>query len=316
MRLVTKCDIDGLACGILLKERDVIDRIAFAHPKEVESGKVEITGDDITAGLPYREEAHLAFDHYPSPIATDGNNNLIIDRNLPSTSRVIHKYYGCKYAACSPDMLDAVDKGYSGNISIDEILYPTGWILLNYLIDHRTGLESYKQLSMSNSELIIKLTDFAINRNIWDILSLPETEERLDLYFDCIDQYKDQILRCSSVHYNLLVVDMRKETHIYPGNRFMMYALFPECNVSLQVLQNQVSGMTTFVAGKSVIDRSYNVNIGGIMRAHGGGGHLNAGTCQTASDNSEKVLERLISDLKYSSFRNLFYGYFNYYCSR
>jgi nanoRNase/pAp phosphatase (c-di-AMP/oligoRNAs hydrolase) len=314
---VTKCDIDGLACGILLKERNIIDRISFAHPKDVELGKVKITGDDITAGLPYREEAHLAFDHYPGNAASAVNkDNLIVDRNMPSTSRVIHKYYGCGNFMCSQDMLEAVDKGYSGDISIDEILYPTGWILLNYLIDQRSGLERFKQFSISNSELIIKLADFSRDRTIWEILNLPDVEERLNLYFSCVEQYKAQLLRCSSVHYNLLVVDMRKEKKIYPGNRFMLYALFPECNVSLQVVPDTAGNKTTFVAGKSIIDRSYSGNIGKIMKEYGGGGHSNAGTCQAGSDETDEISEKIINELKYSIFKNLFAGYFNYYYYR
>ncbi len=317
MRLVTKCDIDGLACGILLKERNMIDRMSFAHPKDIEYGKVEITGNDITAGLPYRREAYLAFDHYPVTAAPSGNkNNLIADQRAPSTSRVIYNYYGSDNFVCSRDMLDAVDKGYSGNISIDEILYPTGWIFLNYLIDQRTGLERFRRFPVTNSDLIIKLTDLVIDRTILEILSLPYVEDRIDLYFSCVEQYKAQLLRCSSVHYNLLVVDMSKEMKIYPGNRFMMYALFPECNISLQVISDAGSGTTTFAAGKSVIDRSHPGDIGKIMRKFGGGGHFNAGTCQTDSDSADDILKRIIDELKYSLIRNLFYGYFNYYFYR
>ena len=314
-RLVTKCDLDGLACGLLLKEMALIDRIAFAHPRDIESGRLAITADDITAGLPYRETAHLAFDHYPSRAATTSNTgNLVLDQRMSSTSRVIYHHYGREhFQRISPDMLEAVDRGVGANISIDEILYPTGWMLLHHLIDHRTGLERFKQLSTSTPELIRYLLDYWRDHTIWDILSLPDVEERLQLYFSCVDRCKDQILRCASVYDNLVITDMRMEQVIYPGNRFMIYALFPECNLSLQVTADSVGDKTVFVVSKSNLDRSYARDIGEILEQYGGGGHANAGTCQCRSDQADEVLARLIGELRYSPLKNLFLGYFNYY---
>jgi nanoRNase/pAp phosphatase (c-di-AMP/oligoRNAs hydrolase) len=210
-------------------------------------------------------------------------------------------------------MLDAVDKGTSGRIDSDEILYPTGWMLLSHLLDHRTGLERFQQLSRSTPELILTLLDYCRDHTIWEVLSLPDVEERLNLYFLCVERYKTQILRCASVHYNLVVTDMRKERVIYPGNRFMIYALFPECNVSLQVMADSGGDRTVFVAGKSVLDRSYSKGLGKILKQYGGGGHANAGTCQARGDQADEVLAKLIDELKYSELQNLLLGYFNYY---
>lgn len=314
-RLVTKADFDGLVCGVLLKELDIIDKIVFSHPRDIETDKVSITDNDITAGLPYKEGVHMAFDYYPGALVSGGGRkNLIVDINMPSTSRVIYNYYGRdKFPNIQGDMLNAVDKGFSAKISRDEILYPTGWILLNYLIDQRTGLDKLGRFTISHNELIIKLMDFCRGHIIWEILNIPDMEERLNLYFSCMEQCKAQILKCSSVHYNLVVTDLRKEKAIYPGNRFMVYAMFPECNVSLQAVQDANNNKTIFVVGKSVLDRSFSEDIGRIMKKYGGGGHSNAGTCQVSNDNADKVLENLTAELSYSLFKNLFMGYFNYY---
>lgn len=316
-RLVTKADFDGMVCGVLLKELGIIDSIVFSYPKDIETGRFNITDNDITAGLPYKECVHLAFDHYPGALISGGDRkNLIVDTNMPSTSRVIYNYYGeDKFPAIQRDMLDAVDKGFSGKISRDEILYPTGWILFNYLIDHRTGLDRFKKFTISHSELIIKLVDLCRGHNIWEILNMPEVEERLNLYFSYIEQYKAQLLRCASVYYNLVVIDLRREKVIYPGNRFMIYAMFPECNVSLEVVQDSSNNKTIFVAGKSVLDRSFSKDIGRIMRRYGGGGHPNAGTCQVNGNNADKVLRDITAELSYSMLKNLFMGYFNYHRS-
>lgn len=312
-RLVTKCDIDGLASGILLKEMDIVDQIAFCHPRDIERGTFEINGDDITAGLPYNEGVHLAFDYY-SGRAKVKPANLIVNSKMPSTSRVIYNHYGRQnFERISQDFLKAVDKGISADISMDEILYPTGWILLNYLIDQRTGLANFSRFSMSDPELIANLTDWCRENTIWEILNFTDVEERLDLYFSCIDSYKSQILKCSSLHNNLVVVDMREENVLYPGNRFMTYALFPECNVSLQIMRHPSGVKTAFSVGKSFVDRSLTTDIGKIMKANGGGGHANAGACEADNEDAEVVLNNIINALKYGVFKNLFMGYHNFY---
>ena len=314
-RLVTQSNMDGLACGILLKEVDLIDSVLFAHPKDIESGRIEIGSNDITAGLPYKDGAHLAFDHYPSALAAKGGRaNLVVDSKMPSTSRVICNYYKqADNPRISKDMLDSVDKGFSADISIDEILSPTGWILFSYLIDQRTGLERFKSFGITSAQLIERLMDQGKDQTIWEILNSPDVEERIDLYFSSMERCKAQLLRCSTVHYNLVVTDMRMEEVVYPGNRFMIYALFPECNVSMHVINDANSDRTSFVVGKSIIDRSCEKNVGKILKEHGGGGHFNAGTCMVDKDSADELKGTLISELKYSTFENIFNGYFNYY---
>ncbi len=314
-RLVTKDDFDGMVCGILLKELDLVEKVVFVHPKDIESGEFGLTGEDITAGLPYKEIVCMAFDHFPAAVrAAEGRKNLTVDPLVSSTARVIYNYYGKdKFRNNHTDILDAINKGFSAGIATDEILYPAGWGLLNYLIDPRTGLEEYKKFRVSHNELMDELMLEGRDHSIWEMLSLPDIEDRLELYFSCIEGHKWQILRCSSVFSNLVVTDTRKEKIIYPGNKFMTYALFPECNVSLHVSSASGSGRTVFAAGRSILDRTYSADIGGIMRKYGGGGHPGAGACQADNDRTEELLESLVKELQYGFFGNLFQGYFNYY---
>ncbi|HAH05355.1 MAG TPA: exopolyphosphatase [Elusimicrobia bacterium] len=314
-RLVTKSDFDGLVCGMLLKELGLLESVAFVHPKDVESGKFKVTAGDITAGLPYQDDAHLAFDHYPSAHkpAVD-KHNLKVDTRAPSTARVIFNHYGAeRFAGIHDDILDAVDKGFSARIASEEILYPTGWTLLSYLIDTRTGLEQFKRFRASHDELIVELMDEAKRRTVWELLSIPDVEERLELYFACIDEYKGQILRCASVHSNLVLTDMRQEERIVPGNKFMTYALFPECNVSMHVSSTGKSGRAFFAAGKSVLDRTCPLDIGSIMKRYGGGGHAGAGACHAEHEIAEQVRAGLLNDLQCGFFENLWMGYYNYF---
>lgn len=303
-----------MGCAILFKSLDVLENILFTHPKEIETGKIQITSNDIMTGLPYKEEAHLIFDNYPGSIKNikGKKNNFIIDTNAPSTTKVVYNYFGGKrtFPNISDELLTAVDKGYTANFTTYEILYPSGWGLLNYIIDQRTGLEKFGKFHTSRCQLMLKLVDYCRNHTILEILSLPEIEERIDSYFSVVEQYKEQVLRCASVYHNLVVIDFRYEDIIYPGNRFIVYALYPECNVSLQLLSDIVQNKTIFVAGKSIIDRSYKANIGRIMSLYGGGGHANAGTCQIPNEKAEKVLEKLIERLQYGVLKNLILGYF------
>ena len=66
MRLVTRSDFDGLACGALLKEVGLIDSWKFAHPKDLQDGLVEITENDVLANVPFVEGCGLWFDHHSS----------------------------------------------------------------------------------------------------------------------------------------------------------------------------------------------------------------------------------------------------------
>ncbi|CAH2029850.1 hypothetical protein [Trichlorobacter ammonificans] len=310
-RLLTKCDIDGMACGILLKERGLVEEVRFCQAWEIDNGSMAIGDSDITAGLPCRPQAWLAFDHYQDA-ASVRTERIIVDTTRRSTARVIHDYFGASaFGAVPGELLRAVDRVVSAEVTLDDILYPSGWVLLSHLIDHRTGLERYRRFGMDTAALIGLLTDWCRQYTIWEVLSLPALEERNACYFACAEAYKAQILRCASVHRNLVVVDLRDEETIYPGNRFMIYALFPECNVSLQITRTTAG--VAFQAGKSFLDRSFAEDIGRLMRRYGGGGHANAGRCDMPEERADEVARGLTGALRYGSLKNLLLGYYNYY---
>ena len=300
-RLVTRSDFDGLACAVLLKELDMIDDIKFVHPKDMQDGKIEITEKDITTNLPYVEGVHLAFDHHLSEtIRVRGKKeNHIIDPEAPSAARVVYDYYGGKktFPNISEEMLAAVDKGDAAQFSTDDILHPKGWDLLHFLMDARTGLGRFRNFRISNYNLMMDLIEYCKNHSIDEILNLPDVKERVELYFEHEEKFKEQIKRCSTVYKNLVVLDLRDEETIYPGNRFMIYALFPDCNISIHVLWGLKRQNTAFAVGKSIVNRTSHTNIGELMLQYGGGGHAAAGTCQIDNDKAEGVLKELIEKI-------------------
>jgi nanoRNase/pAp phosphatase (c-di-AMP/oligoRNAs hydrolase) len=300
-RLVTRSDFDGLVCAVLLNELDMIDDIKFVHPKDMQDGKVEISARDITTNLPFVPGVHLAFDHHLSETYRNPGErpNHIIYPDAPSAARVVFEHYGGKsrFPAAFLEMMDAVDKGDSAQFTRDEILNPTNWVLLNYLMDSRTGLGRFREFRVSNYQLMMDLIKYCRDHGIDDILQLPDVKERVELYFDHAEKAKDQLKRCSTVHKNLVVLDLRNEEMIYATNRFTIYALFPETNISIHVLWGVQKQNTVFATGKSIINRSSNTNIGELMLKYGGGGHENAGTCQIENDKAEAVLKELVAKI-------------------
>ena len=300
-RLVTRSDFDGLVCAVLLKELDVIDDIKFVHPKDMQDGTILISEDDITTNLPYVKGVHLAFDHHLSETIRIGEkpDNHIIDPAAPSAARVVYDYYGGKEAFpnVGDDLMDAVDKGDSAQFSREEVVKPQGWDLLNMLMDSRTGLGRFREFRVSNYQLMMQLIDDCRKYPIDQIVQLPDVKERVDLYFEHEAKFKEQIERCSTVHGNLVVLDLRKEETIYAGNRFMIYALFPDCNISIHCLWGLNKLNTVYAIGKSILNRTSKTNVGELALKYGGGGHENAGTCQVENDDADRVLKELIETI-------------------
>ena len=301
-RLVTRSDFDGLVCGVLLKELNLIEEITFVHPKDMQDGKIAISDRDITTNLPYMPSCHLAFDHHSSEVARSGNlapNNYVMDADALSAARVVYRYFGGqpRFPQISEDLLSAVDKADSARFTIDEILRPDGWALLNFLMDPRTGLGRFRQFRVSNYELMMKLIECCRNHTAEQTLALPDVMERVDLYRQHESLFRQQILRCAHVHGDLVILDLRNEDVIYAGNRFMIYALFPDCRLSMHVLWGVKQQNTVFALGKSILDRSSPVDIGALCLAYGGGGHAAAGTCQIDNARAADVMAELIDKL-------------------
>jgi nanoRNase/pAp phosphatase (c-di-AMP/oligoRNAs hydrolase) len=301
-RLVTRSDFDGLVCGVLLKELNLINEIAFVHPKDMQDGKIVNSARDITTNLPYVAGCHLAFDHHSSEVARGGGKspaNHVIDADALSAARVVYRYFGGQrhFPRIGDDIMSAVDKADSARFTIDEILRPEGWALLNFLMDSRTGLGRFRQFRISNYELMMKLIDYCRNHTVAEILQLPDVQERVALYREHEAPFREQVARCARVHRDLVVLDLRGEETIYAGNRFMIYALYPDTRVSMHVLWGVRQQNTVFAIGKSIIDRTSPVNVGALCLSYGGGGHEAAGTCQIDNARARETMAELIGKL-------------------
>lgn len=302
-RLVTRSDFDGLACAMMLKELGLVDEIKFVHPKDVQDGKVELSENDITTNLPYDPRVGLAFDHHESEVdrlkAVETGGKLIIDETAKSAARVVYRYYGGKEAfpRISDDLMDAVDKGDHAEFTVNEILHPTGWVLLHYIMDARTGLGRFHDFRISNYDLMMELIDYCLEHDIDEILELPDVKERVDLYFEQEKLFKEQLERIVDVRGKVGVIDLRNEEVIHAGNRFYVYAMYPEIEISIHVAWGFKKQNTALMIGKSIINKASKVDIGEICLSYGGGGHENAGTCQVDNDKADEILDEIVKKI-------------------
>ena len=302
-RLVTRSDFDGLVCAMLLKELDLIDDIKFVHPKDVQDGKIELSENDITTNLPFDKRVGLAFDHHESELIRNKKEEYegkyIIDGDAKSAARVVYDYYGGKekFTRVSEEIMLAVDKGDSADFTEDEILHPTDWVLMNFLMDARTGLGRFHNFRISNYDLMMELIDYCVDHDVKQVLELPDVKERVDMYFEQQELFKAQLERITKIHDKVAVIDLRDEETIYTGNRFMVYAMWPEVEISVHVAWGFKKQNTAVMIGKSIINRSSNFNIGELCLSYGGGGHANAGTCQLDNDKVDAELPTIIAKL-------------------
>jgi len=298
-RLLTRSDFDGLVCAILLKEQGMLGSIKFVHPKDVQDGKIEVTDNDILTNLPYVPGCYLCFDHHASEeIRSNGLSipNHILISGADSASRVLYNYYGGRAAfpRVSERMIAEVDKADSAQFTREEILDPQRWVLLSFLMDPRTGLGRFREFRISNYELMMQLVDYCREHTIEQILDLPDVRERIELYREHSDKFTAQIRRCTRMHGSVAVLDLRGEEAIYAGNRFMIYALFPECDLSIHVMWGLKQQNTVLAVGKSILNRSCEARVGDLLLTYDGGGHDAAGTCQVANESAGQVLNELI----------------------
>ncbi len=298
MRLLTRSDFDGLICAVLLKHMGKMDQWQFVHPKDVQDGLVAVTADDILANVPYTPEVGLWFDHHSSEkerLNFDFDfNGASLDK--PSCARVIWDYYGGHqtFPEGFDQMMAYVDRCDSGQLAGDDILQPEGWVLLSFIMDPRTGLGRYSDYRISNYNLMMKMVDWCASQTVDEILAKPDVKERVERYFEQDKVFRSQLERCTSVAKNLSVIDLRNEAEIFTGNRFLVYSLFPESNISMHVIWGKQKQNVVFTVGHSILNRTSKTDVGSLMLEYGGGGHERVGTCQVPIDDAPRIQQEIV----------------------
>jgi len=297
-RLITRSDFDGLVCAMILKELDMLEEILFVHPKDMQDGMVDVTDKDITTNVPYQPGVHLAFDHHISEKEMK-YINYINKPDAASTARVVYDHFGGEdKLKISKDILIAVDKSDSAQYTKEDIINPEGWVLLSYLMDARTGLGRFKNFRISNYELMMMLIDYCSTHTIDEVLLQPDVQERVDMYRKHEKLFHDQLKDCAEVIDDVVILHLKNQDPIYAGNRFYVYTLFPEATVSIHEMWGLKKRNTVFTVGKSIINRSSDKDLSLICKSHGGGGHMNAATCQVPNGIADEVLKDILEQLR------------------
>lgn len=300
MRLITRSDFDGLVCGSLLKEAGIIDHWKFAHPKDLQDGLVEIDENDCLANVPYVKGCGLWFDHHSSEFERNQLEGKYKgeSRLTPSCARIIYEYYGgAQRFPHYTEMMEFVDRVDSGNLTAEEIQNPEGWILLGFLMDPRTGLGRWREFTISNYQLMEKLIDACRTMDIEEILSLPDVKERVEVYFDQSGKFKEMTKAHTRIEKDVIITDLRGVSPIYSGNRFLIYGMYPEQNISAWIVSGKDAKGCSVAVGYSVINRTAKVDVGSLMLEFGGGGHKKVGTCQFSGETMDEKVPMLLEKL-------------------
>lgn len=306
MRLVTRSDFDGLVCGALLLEVGIVDSWKFVHPKDLQDGLFEVTEDDVLANVPFVEGCGLWFDHHSSELERNQLEGKYKgeSRITPSCARIIYEYYGGKEKFPQfDDMMEAVDKVDSGHLTVEEVLNPSGWILVGYLMDPRTGLGRFRNFTISNYQLMEKLLHCCRTMSTDEILAMPDIQERIAVYNEQTELFKKMVHEHTEIRKDVIITDLRGVETIYTGNRFMIYSLYPEQNISVWIVNGRGGLGCSCAVGHSILNRTSNVNVGRLMLKYGGGGHHVVGTCQFPDEEmAEKVPALLDEIVNYSDY--------------
>ena len=296
MRLLTRSDFDGLACAALLKELGIIDSWTFTHPKDLQDGIIEVTNNDVLANVPYVPGAALWFDHHTSESERVGGVDFIGASYIAdSAARVIYDYYnGEVRLPHMREMVEAVDKVDAAKLSSDDILNPKDWILLGFVMDPRTGLGRFRNFRISNYQLMEEMIEAVRKEPIERILKNPDVVERVELYFEQDKMFREMISKHTRIEGNIIITDLRNVETIYSGNRFLIYSLYPEQNISMWIVDGRNKQNCPIAVGKSIINRSSKTDVGTLLLKYGGGGHKQVGTCQVAYEDADRIIDELV----------------------
>ena len=301
MRLLTRSDFDGLACAALLKELGIIDNWKFVHPKDLQDGVVEVTEDDVLTNVPYVPGCGMWFDHHSSESERLGSDIKFVgeSRVTDSAARVVYDYYGGKERlGHMEEMVVACDKVDAAKLTADEILNPEGWVLLGFMMDPRTGLGRFRDFRISNYDLMGVLIDACRSQTIEQIFENPDVQERVKLYFEQDAQFREMLDKYTRIDGNVIITDLRDVNPIYSGNRFVIYSLHPEQNISLWIVDGRNKQNCPIAVGHSIINRTSKTDVGSMMFKYGGGGHHQVGTCQIDYADTSRVIEELVAKFK------------------
>ena len=305
MRLVTRPDFDGIVCGALITALEEIDSYLFVEPKFMQDGVVDIRHGDIIANLPYHPACSLWFDHHFTNGAAGFDRPVIAGRGAfrmaPSAARVVYEYYS-EVPSASParyrsgrdmmrtdrvtELLRDTDKIDGGTLTRDDVLDPAGYVLVSMTIYGKEDAEEpYWR----------RLIELIRERPLPEILDDPEVRVRCEHILSSQERLRRQLLERAELRGNVIVLDLRDAEDLTDANRFLLYTLFPEGNISMKIARDPQRDRTTAISvGYNIFNTTSTVNVGELLSHHGGGGHRVVGSCRVPDGEAGRAIDEIL----------------------
>ena len=293
MRLVTRGDLDGVTSAVLLSEMEKIDSIELIHPQDITNKKFEITGRDVMANLPYHPGCAMWFDHHELTESNEKPPSGFKGKHAiaPSVARVIYEYYGQDKLGKYDHLVKETDRLDSARLAVEDVTDPQGVILLGFTIDGRTGIGSFK-------DYFNNLVSWLRTMPVDEVLKQPEVVERTKRMKEANADFISSLKAHSKKDGNVVITDFRPLEKIPVGNRFLIYTVFSDVNVSVRLQWGPGKQFVAATLGHSIFDRSCKTNIGQLCSVYGGGGHRGAGACVLEPDKANGQVKEIIETLK------------------
>ena len=312
MRLVTRADFDGLVCGALVTKFEVIDDYLFVEPKFMQDGQVDIRLGDIITNLPYNPNCTLWFDHHITNTMPEFTTRIVPGKGgfwlAPSAARVVYEYYTQLANGNAPSgghnidpnaalnfllsermvyLLEQTDKVDAGQLTREDVLNPQGYVLLSMTTDGRYAEdEPYWR----------KIIDIVRDRSLAEIMQDPEVAQRCQRVLDFQEKLRKILLERTTLKGNVIYVDLRGVKDIPDGNRFLLFTLFPQGNISVRVSHDTQRENTTAISvGYNIFNKTSTVNVGELLQGYGGGGHRVVGSCRVPNDKAEQAIREIVA---------------------
>jgi len=296
MRLVTRADLDGLTCAVIITTCEAIEDIALIHPQDITDKRFQVTEKDILANLPYAPTCGKWFDHHLltasnelPPQEFDGRYGL-----APSTARNAYDYYLPRFPEINTfeTLVIETDRLDAAKLTREDVLSPSGYILLGLTLDPRTGLGAYQDY------FHLLLHELRAGQSPEAVLAQPEVARRVALMREKEDEFRAMTLAHSRIDGNVVITDFRSFDQVPVGNRFLVYTLFPDVNISVRIHRGPRPDVHAVAIGHSIFNRTSQTNVGFLVARHGGGGHRGAGTCLIPADRADEIVAEMVATMK------------------
>lgn len=293
MNVITRGDLDGLTSSVLITEVEDIEEVKFAHPKDMQDGNVEVTNNDIIINLPYHSNCAMWFDHHDSEVDAPKTPSDVKGKQgiAPSAARLVYEYYNNPSLARFGELLSETDRVDSARLAMEDVISPNRYVLLSYTLDPRSGLGAFRRY-------FTNLIEWLKIKKIEEIMEIPEVQGRVRMIMSEQEKFRQALLETSYLDDSVIVTDFRRFDTTIAGNRFLVYTLFPQGNISIRIFNGRDQQSVVCAVGHSIFNRTSATHVGNLMAEYGGGGLRGAGTAQLPLDGADEVIAKIIDQMK------------------